>query len=169
MQRRAFIIFIKTIFLGVFVAATLFPLHTRSESSSGGGGGDGGTRFPPLLGCPLSVAPVFRSEAHLLRLFFGAPGFRLSVVTNPHQNILAEPQAIWKMIHLTSGEPEFLYSCLEAIPSIHTHYTVHTLRRQDAQCGRNNRHRLGGIFHVHRCTSNAVRKLEKKKFCYIGI
>lgn len=72
MQRRAFIIFIKTIFLGVFVEATLFPLHTRSESSSGSGG-SGGTSSPP-------GDPLCRARPRKRRIFFASSTRRFSVI-----------------------------------------------------------------------------------------
>ena len=98
MQRRAFIIFIKTIFLGFLLGD---PVSTPNRV--------------PAPGQPESAPSL--SVAHSRRTL---PGNVLPLVraADPHQNILAEPQAIWKMIHLTSEELEFLYFCLEAVLAV---------------------------------------------------
>lgn len=95
MQRRAFIIFIKTIFLGFLLGD---PVSTPHSLRSGFRCGDAPDVFPLYL---------FRDKPEKAYLWRWS---ELSLVADPHQNILAEPQAIWKMIHLTSREPSF-YTC----------------------------------------------------------
>lgn len=95
MQRRAFIIFIKTIFLGFLLGD---PVSTPHSLRSGFRCGDNPDIFRLALLSGTLMAVCLRRR------------LALSLVADPHQNILAEPQAIWKMIHLTSREPSF-YTC----------------------------------------------------------
>lgn len=95
MQRRAFIIFIKTIFLGFLLGD---PVSTPHSLRIGFRSGDNPDAFH------LYLFRVPGERVYLGRLL------ELPSVADPHQNILAEPQAIWKMIHLTSREPSF-YTC----------------------------------------------------------
>lgn len=88
MQRRAFIIFIKTIFLEFLFDDPVSTPHTR----------------------PLILVPA-RDYFHYIHLYLYHSFIYVNVKwrtfltsTDPHQNILAEPRAIWKMIHLTSQE-----------------------------------------------------------------
>lgn len=101
MQRRAFIIFYKDDFSWVFVGRD-DPVSTPHSARPGPGSGSGGR--------PGAAPSSSRSRG--IRWAAARRPVELSFSrADPHQNILAEPRAIWKMIHLTSGEPEFLYLC----------------------------------------------------------
>lgn len=99
MQRRAFIIFIKTIFLRFLCDDPVSTPHSLWIEFRIG---DKRNSNHPYLSC---FIVRHTSETQV----------SVSLVLDPHQNILAEPQAIWKMIHLTSQELRFLYFCLKAM------------------------------------------------------
>lgn len=79
MQRRAFIIFIKTIFLGFLLGDPVSTPHSL--------------RIWFRCGDNPDVFRLYLSRIQMVQVYLSR-WLELSLVADPHQNILAEPQAI---------------------------------------------------------------------------